>query len=144
MTVDWTVGSGNNPNASGTTLATGTFVLGGGSTPVTLSSPIPVISGNDYYLRFDPVVGSAESTFLPTYNSGYPDGDLWAISDPSSSLPPLAIDPSLDLGFTVEIQGAPPTLVPTLSEWGLILLALTVVAMGVVVVWRKKYSVSTT
>ena len=44
---------------------------------------------------------------------------------------------------TVTIPAALATTIPTLSQWGLILLGLVVVTIGVVTVWRKKYVITT-
>ena len=65
----------------------------------------------------------------------------WTLSSPSIT--------SLDVNFTASLNNntglrfridsvLPATLVPTLSQWGLILLGLMVVAIGTVVVWKRR------
>ena len=45
-----------------------------------------------------------------------------------------------DVSLVVTASQAP---VPTLSQWGLILLALVVVSFGVIVLWKRQYGVTT-
>lgn len=65
----------------------------------------------------------------------------WSVSSPSIT--------SLDVNFTADqLNGTalrfridsvlPPLLVPTMSQWGLILLALSILSVGVTLVWRRK------
>ena len=55
---------------------------------------------------------------------------------------PFTVTPSnANFSRTIEFCGTSTT-IPTLSQWGLILLALGIVSMGSIVVWRRRYRVA--
>ncbi len=110
------------------------FNTGSGVQTVTidLTNPFPVVAGNQY--AFDVTAGS----------------DLYFILDDSPDIPnasfyshfgvSLFTIPTSNLEFTVQIVPAP---VPTLSEWGLIILALLLMTFGTLYLvqpnWRGRF-----
>ena len=86
------------------------------------------------------LVGFAHSIFED------PAGNLYVTSfnnNNISRIPPGGSPSVFSTGYANPVHhvfGAPPppSIVPTLSQWGLILLGLGVVAMGSVVVWRRR------
>lgn len=74
------------------------------------------------------IAGGTIGSRPPTLGDFDGDGDLDAFSHGNGT-------------GTILFNQTPPVLVPTLSEWGLILLALVMITLGTIVVWKKKYSI---
>lgn len=103
-----------------------------GTNTITLTTPFSVQNGQTYSFSF---VGPGHA-LQGTLSDAYPGGVRFI--ENSGSVIPI---PSQELVFEVTIA-PPPTTVPTLSQWGLILLALGMVSIGTVVMWRKRYSIA--
>ena len=135
--------SGNDPNNPGPLLHSQTVTIGPNTTfQTSLSTPVPVTNNSDYHFTLEiinPNALSVDFMDIPITTLTYSDGRYYDKFGPNPFFP---ASPSDNLAFTLTIAPAGPTTVPTLSEWGLILLGLIVVSIGTITVWRKKYTFS--
>ena len=138
------IGSGTDPTNPASVLSTSTHAITSpGSFVMNLPSPLPVTGGDTmyFYLEGGPPNGSNGSqVFLDgSQNDPYPDGVV--IQGVSPGLPPYVqyfYGTTEDLNFNIEIVG-PSTPVPTLSQWGQIILCLLILCLGAIVLWNKQY-----
>ena len=129
------VGSGTDPNNTGTVLSVTPFSFSGGPFNIALATPVSVVSGNDYYFIIEPTsIGNSLS--LTISGNAYSGGNRFVSNAPNGS--PNYVADGNDINFLATIN-APPAIVPTLSQWGLILLALVILAIGSIVIWRKSF-----
>lgn len=93
---------------------------------IVLATPLPVVAGNQYAFAFDGPVNFfldtnnpyAGGTFIANYNTPFP---------------------AFDLTFTAtEVAAAPPAPVPTLSEWAMIILSLTLAGGAAIYIQRRR------
>ena len=98
----------------------------------TLGTPFPVVDDGTMYRM---VVTNTTGNFILQNNSGndYPDGVF--VEKPST------YNATQDLDFRIRTQPV-ANLVPTLSEWGLIILALLIMTMGMLYVTSPVVSLS--
>lgn len=94
---------------------------------IVLATPLPIVAGNSYSFAFS-ASDMAFNTAAP-----YVGGDLLAGYDS-----PLG---GWDLVFTATEVVAGPTPVPTLSEWAMILLGLTLAGGAAVILQRRRFTV---
>ncbi len=115
---------------------------GAGTLVITLSTPFPVIAGNNYAFEVENGGGNDWNFLLSTAND-YADGNLYQDVPAFGGFNSFSGAPNADLDFEVNIQpsSSSSTDVPTLSEWGLIILALLLMTLGTLYLvqpnWRE-------
>ncbi len=123
-TNNFKIGTSTNPPSS--LLGGGVYQTfasnGGGETiTITLSTPFAVTSGSVYVFEVQSTTNSLNLAAVST--SDYADGSLYFDNGGGFN----ALSNSYDLDFSVEISSVD---VPTLSQWGLIILALLLMTLG--------------
>jgi len=126
--------SGGTPPAGTLLGTTTTTVTGGGWFDFPFSSPITVTMGTPHHIR----IFRASTTNAPIFTGDfggnpYADGNFY-------TNPGFNSFPTADIAF--EIIACPSTSnpeVPTLSEWGLIILALLLMTLGTVYLVQPKF-----
>ena len=117
-----------------------TFSTSGGMEDITImvSPPFPVVSGNDYV--FDIEFGSMLDLTLDDRND-YSDGQAYIFPAGGSFM----TDPTrFDMDFNLQISPAGTSTssganIPTLGEWGLIILLIALSIIGVVGIKSSQY-----
>ncbi|MGB0932544.1 MAG: IPTL-CTERM sorting domain-containing protein, partial [Chitinophagales bacterium] len=126
---------GPSINTPTTTLGTGiyqTFSTSGGTENViiNLNTPFAVNAGTIYAVEFEAVPFNSIDIKYASSND-YPTGQYY--DDDTGSVT------SLDYDFGVTIQPSSTPTVPTLSEWGLIILALSFMTLGTLYLLQPKF-----
>ncbi len=112
-----------------------TFNTAGGAETITipLPTPFPVIGGQTYTLEYQ---SAATNIVVVGCNAcDYPDGNRY-FAIPGGA---FVSQPAFDMIFSVTIATAPSS-IPTLSEWGLIILALLLMTFGTLYLINSQFS----
>lgn len=111
----------SNPPNETFSATSGVNDMGQAPVVINLTTPFPVVSGSLYFVEF----GSTTTTALRTdaFNAAVGTGGFFRSSTSAK------VDPRYDTNVQFIIT-APPADVPTLSQWGLIILALMFMTMG--------------
>ncbi|MEM7105386.1 MAG: IPTL-CTERM sorting domain-containing protein [Bacteroidota bacterium] len=121
------------PSAPGATLVSGSVTTAGGES-ATANWPITdVVVGNDYHLLFEStdltLAFYSTTTINPVFDE-YPGGSYWLGAFPIVFALPF------DLYF--EVEYCADVIVPTMGQWGLILLSFLLLSFGTVQVLRRQ------
>ncbi len=114
-----------------------TFNLTSGAQTVviTLNSPFPVVAGNDYAFEIENSAGTSWDLQMNSIDD-YTDGYLYQHTNGSFN----DFGQAADLDFEVNIQPSSSNPeVPTLSEWGLIILALLLMTLGALYLVQPRF-----
>ncbi|MEZ4885319.1 MAG: IPTL-CTERM sorting domain-containing protein [Chitinophagales bacterium] len=105
-----------------------TFDTAGGTSDetvtITLNTPFPVTAGNDY--AFDITPGGDLSITAQQLPSDEPSGIAYVIFGSFAQF----TSHDLDFGVAISAAAGPAAAIPTLSQWGLIILALLLMTAG--------------
>lgn len=115
---------------------------------INLTTPFPVVAGSVYTFGFgmasgddapdmtvaNPVIDTGVNQSPPTANDHTYSAGLIYFNN--GSLSP-AFDTTGDINFSVSIAPLAPSSVPTLSEWGIFILLLSIVALGYVFIFNS-------
>jgi hypothetical protein len=117
--------SGSSATAIRTQSVALTDVGANGLQTIVLNQPVPVVAGSQYTFAFNGAI-----SFGAAPNNSYADGNIvFNFNTPVAA----------DLVFSVLQQ--PPTPIPTLSEWAMILFGVMLAAMAAGHVQRKRQEV---
>ena len=115
-----------------------TFSTAGGAETIiiNLTTPFSITAGQTY--AFDYTVGSSIIATPGCSPCNYADGNRYFSSSPGSMFNMT----SFDMNFTMQIGAAVAAAVPTLGEWGLILLSLLLLTFGMVALHSREVSLA--
>ncbi len=121
-----TISTGMNTNGGGYTQTVA--ITGAGVINIPLTTPFPVTNGTQY------AISLAEEGFPARFSMRFNNGDILAGTNVFSGNG--VDDATLDIVFSVTIQRNPA--VPTLGQWGLIVLTLLLAIVGIAGVLDRK------